>query len=397
MCEQENLAIVAAAGTGKTQYIVQAMKQENYAKTLAITFTQEAQSVLRSRISESMAPEAAPGVEGWYKFLLDNVLYPYLPCYCPEIRLTGMKFEPAGPNNWYAKGNDRYFTRDGRVYSNEIGFVANQVIKKSGSMVMDRLSEIYDSIYFDEFQDLVGNDLEIVNQLLESKIKITIVCDPRQAVFVTSKSDRKNKKYQGPNISRWFEDRKKSLESRKEINQQLRITYLTVSHRFQKSIAAFSNEIYTDKSKYRDVTTDAEYEEADQGVFLVSKVDFLSYAERYKKELTLLRYSKTTEEELMSSLDRNEYEILNYGEAKGITRNRVIVIPTEEIRKLLSGEIVELAPKSSCGFYIAATRAKLSLAILVENAEETLNDMKSHGSRFLKDDIHIQVWRKERN
>lgn len=397
MCEQENLAIVAAAGTGKTQYIVQAMKQENYAKTLAITFTQKAQSVLRSRISELMAPEAAPGVEGWYKFLLDNVLYPYLPCYCPEIRLTGMKFEPAGQNNRYKKGHGRYFTRDGRVYSNEIGFVANQVIKKSGSMVMDRLSEIYDSIYFDEFQDLAGNDLEIVDQLLKSKIKITMVGDPRQAVLATSRSDRKNKKYKGSNITAWFEDRKRSLESRKGVNQQLRITYLTVSHRFQKCIAAFSNEIYTDKSKYPDITTDAEYEEADQGVFLVSKVDFLSYIECYKKEIALLRYNKKTEEELMSSLDRNEYDILNYGEAKGITRNRVIVIPTTKICELLSGKSDQLSPLSSCGFYIAATRAKLSLAILVENAEETLNDMKSHDSRFLKEDIHIQVWGKERN
>ena len=57
-------------------------------------------------------------------------------------------------------------------------------------------------VVIDEAQDLSGFDFEILNKLLESKLKLIIVGDSRQNTFNTSPT-QKNKKFTN-NILEWF-------------------------------------------------------------------------------------------------------------------------------------------------------------------------------------------------
>ena len=89
-----------------------------------------------------------------------------------------------------------YFANDHRIYSDKIARFIVECEKKSFSAVTNRLAQIYTDVFIDEFQDLAGWDLELVEMLLRSKIRITLVGDPRQHIYSTNPS-QKNKQYLG--------------------------------------------------------------------------------------------------------------------------------------------------------------------------------------------------------
>ena len=81
------------------------------------------------------------------------------------------------------------------------------IIKATKGAPIDRLERIYDEMYVDEIQDLTGNDLDILDRLLSSKIDMTLVGDIRQSLLATSRNDRRNLSYAGLNMIDWFRER----------------------------------------------------------------------------------------------------------------------------------------------------------------------------------------------
>lgn len=100
----------------------------------------------------------------------------------------------------------------------------------------------------------------------------------------------------------------------------------------------------------QNITTDHD------GVFLVAKQVVVEYVRRFRPKI--LRYSKTA--------NTHGYEALNFGLAKGLQFERVLIIPTESIRKYLQTGDNAHIEKSRDKLHVAVTRAQYSVAFVFE-------------------------------
>lgn len=98
------------------------------------------------------------------------------------------------------------------------------------------------------------------------------------------------------------------------------------------------------------------------GIFFVKKQDVERYLQQYQP--IQLRDSKRT------NVNEN-YKVMNFGESKGLSFNRVLIYPTDPILKWLKNNNSDLADTSRSKFYVAITRARYSVGIIVENNEQS--------------------------
>lgn len=63
------------------------------------------------------------------------------------------------------------------------------------------------------------------------------------------------------------------------------------------------------------------------------------------------------------------YRVMNFGESKGLSFDRVLIYPTKPILKWLVDNHSELAPTSRSKLYVALTRARYSVAIIYDYAD----------------------------
>ena len=64
------------------------------------------------------------------------------------------------------------------------------------------------------------------------------------------------------------------------------------------------------------------------------------------------------------------YPVLNFGESKGLTFERVIIYLTEAITKWIFNHDENLKNQSRSKFYVAVTRAKYSVAIVLNKKDD---------------------------
>lgn len=349
-----NKVILAPAGGRKTQSIIDLCQMGDDAqKRLIVTFTTTGQKVIKERLWKNGCSSTNMEVLGWYSFLLKHFIYPYVYDLYPEQIVKGLHFIKGEDPTQYAKGVRRYFDKTGKVYSTRIGKLAFDILKASSNTCIERLEGIYDEIYFDEAQDLGGNDLEILECLLKSKIKITIVGDVRQSVLKTSRSDWKNIKYDGFKKILWF----RKMES----NQLCIIEEIMTTWRCNQEIINFADSVLSKnldfpptKSKQTDVS-------GHDGVFVVSWENLSTYLDLYLPEC--YRYN-------VKSKVLDKTEAINFGLCKGRTVPRVLIYPTGPIKKFLKDPKKSLTDKSAALFYVAITRAIYSVAIVVKKPKE---------------------------
>lgn len=60
---------------------------------------------------------------------------------------------------------------------------------------------------------------------------------------------------------------------------------------------------------------------------------------------------------------------MNFGDAKGLTFNRVIIYPTTPMQEWIFSHNKDLKPKSRARLYVAVTRAKYSVAIVITKSK----------------------------
>ena len=101
---------------------------------------------------------------------------------------------------------------------------------------------------------------------------------------------------------------------------------------------------------YNSITTDHD------GIFVVSENNVHEYVSRFSP--VLLRYDRTAE--------TYDYHALNFGNAKGLEFNRVLILPHGPIKKYLKSGDVNDVKGSLSKFYVAVTRAKHSVAFLYD-------------------------------
>lgn len=135
----------------------------------------------------------------------------------------------------------RYMTSGRNITANEAAELVVQLNTRSNGQVIKRLEKIYDTVFFDEVQDLSGYDLEIIRLIAASSINLVCVGDPKQATFKTN-NGQKNKNISGSSMELFF----KSLEK----THSALITYNTVSRRFNGVICRFANDVYPRMNSY---------------------------------------------------------------------------------------------------------------------------------------------------
>lgn len=309
-------------------------------------------------------------IKTWYRFLLSDTIKPYQ-SYITGIGsfnvLKSIDYSQAyGTVNFYKKGTkERYLIGAGNVLSNQASEFACFLNYKSNGKIIDRLSEIYSNIYFDEVQDLAGYDVELLKLLLDSNISITCCGDNKQATFSTHNA-RKNKNQTGKNIWCFF-----------DCLDNVGIEKNLASRRFNQDICSFANKLFPIGDP---ITTIMKEVTGHDGVFLIDQNDAKNYYECFKPQV--LRFDARTKVE--------NYHAVNFGACKGETFDRVLIYPNGPLTDfVLKGKVLGSPEK----YYVGVTRPRYSIAIVLkkmpkalsgyEEVNITCGDVRIRGLRYM--------------
>lgn len=346
-----NKAILAPAGGRKTQHIVEACGASGGKRRLVLTFTRTGQEVIRSRLQAHCRADCYPEVLGWYSFLIQHIIKPYLPDLYAGARVAGLHFVEGQDPSTYRSGVNRYLDDECRVYSSRVGKLAVDVLQASSGAVIDRLERLYDEIYIDEVQDLTGNDLDLVEALLGSSIDITLVGDVRQSIYSTSRSDQKNKQYNGLDKVVWF----RSLRDRGVCE----LVEVTETWRCRQEIVDLADRVLPARLAFPSTASHESTETGHDGVFVVSSKDAIAYISQWKPDV----YRHSSQTRVSEGVD---VPVMTFGSVKGITVERVLIFPTEPIRQFLRND-TPLTDESASKLYVAITRARHSVTFVVDS------------------------------
>jgi DNA helicase-2/ATP-dependent DNA helicase PcrA len=344
----DNRAILAAAGSRKTEYIIESALAVTDGRVLITTYTNENQRQILSRIEQKVG--AIPvhiTVMGWFSFLIAHCAKPYQRALTGEpLLISGLNFK-ARRNRFTNKANINYFLdNNADMYRDGVSDFVATLNNSTDGAVVTRLEKIFTHIFVDEVQDLVGYDLDVLDLLLASRIKITLVGDPRQHTLSTNIGPR-NKKYHGVGLTDWFAERSDVciLETRK------------YSYRCNQAICDFADAIYPNMP----ATTSIDVAPTGHdGIFRVATDDVARYIEEHHP-ITVLRHDK--------NVDTEGLPAMNIGVAKGSTFDRVMIFPTKPMLKYFDdGDCTKL--KAPERLYVAVTRARFSVAFVVPNPKE---------------------------
>jgi len=264
--------------------------------------------------------------------------------------LHGLNFE--GDPGRYATGRARFLDAEEKAYKRHLAHLAMDVDTASAGSAMDRLSRIYDCILIDEVQDLNGYDLEVLDALINAQIELRLVGDVRQATLFTNPQDPKNKQYKGIKIKTWFEDQEKA--------GRLSIDHQNQTWRSNQAIADFADSVFDPSWGFAKTKSANTAVTGHDGVFQLAQVDVMAYVEQF--DPLCLRSSAATAKEI-------DLPFSTFGSAKGMEAERVLIWPTGPIMDFIKrGK--ELKPLSSCALYVAITRARSSVAVVVPKPVE---------------------------
>ncbi len=354
-----NKLIIAAAGAGKTTFLVKEALKQKDSNVLITTYTQANEEELHKKIIE--INKCIPGnitVQTWFSTLLQHGVRPYQGCLF-EKKVNGMllvnnqsavKYYQKGIPVCYKEDDDLekyYFTDTLKIYSDKLSKFVFRCNQKTDGAVIDRLSRIYSHIFVDEVQDLAGYDLELIKLIFSSNSNILMVGDPRQVTYLTH-NESKFKKYRDGKIKEFIEN------ECKKINYEIDEETLNISYRNNELICRFSSKLYPN---FKTCTSNQKEVTKHDGVFLVKKQDVEKYLETYNP--VQLRYNINVE------VNKN-YKTINFGNSKGLTFDRVLIYPTKEFIKWLINNNSDLEPTSRSKFYVAITRAKYSVGIVYD-------------------------------
>ncbi len=338
--------VISAAGGGKTTRVVDQALASDQGITALVTYTRNNVREIQLKAYErSPAIPAHVEVVSWYSFLLRELARPYRSA-MHNRRIDGIhwvegKSVPYIPES---KTSAHYFLDGSRIYSDKIAKFICSCNTHSGGAIMRRLKARYGHLIIDEVQDMAGYDLDLIELILKSGIPATLVGDHRQAIFATNNAV-KNKGFAGPAIVKKFEQWKTA--------GLVTIEYERHTHRCNQAIADLGDGFFPLEpktiSKNMVVT-------GHDGVFLVAAADIDAYVATYAPQI--LRYSAKTK--------CAPYDAMNFGEAKGLTFSRVLIYPHGKAVSWLASGSLSHVEKSATKMYVAATRARYSVAFVFD-------------------------------
>jgi hypothetical protein len=342
-----NKFVIAAAGSGKTTRLVEDALAIKDKKILITTFTDENFSQINEYIIErnGFVPENIT-VLTWYSFLIQHGVRPYQNFVIDNKRVLSLYFDVTPPAAKYTPKTNTlqyYLTESGLIYRDRVAEFICQSNEVSGGLVIGRLEKIFDCIFIDEVQDLSGYDLNFLEALLRSTMNVVGVGDLRQATFSTNHS-RKNKKYKKTQIIDWIKE--------KEQKGLVVIEPLSDCHRCNQTICDYADKLFPDLpqsiSKNDTVT-------GHDGVFFITEAEVHDYYEKYQPVM-VLRNNKNS--------NTLGLPAINIGVSKGRTYARVLVFPTQPMKKYFNDND-HTALKDKARLYVAITRARFSVTFVI--------------------------------
>lgn len=370
-----NDVIFAAAGSGKTFGICsKAIKlaAETRKTILLVTYTNEGVHSLETEYRKQNlgVVDANVKITTWYSFILSDFIKPYqcflnlkykyyekeFPCDVPENYIKSIAFyQNEDTPKYFNKGHIQYFINGAcDIQKNKVSELAYKCNVDSSEKVIQRLEKIYAHIFFDELQDYSGWDLELLSLLFSSTIPITCVGDYKQATFRTNNS-LKNKQYRDDKIKDYFEvQQKKNLCT---------IVYSKVTRRFNQDICDYINTIHRDASNQVSQSGEIAFKAENIGVFIIDPKYLSDYCDYYNP--TVLRYDCDAKIPFSHNCP-----VLNYGNSKGLTIDRVVIIPVSTVLPFVKKGTMITSPQTKSKFYVACTRARYSVVFAIENLTE---------------------------
>lgn len=356
----KNELLIASAGAGKTTFLV---KEALSCKDTVIitTFTEENEREIRRKflqLNSNIIPSNVT-IQTWFSFLIEHGAKPYQGKLTNKKinglllvnRKSGKKYINKDGNPVYYSEDEidnHYFSKDYEIYSDKLSKFVIKCNECSNGFVFERISAIFQNIFIDEVQDLAGYDLEIIKKLLQTASIIRMVGDPRQVTYHTHFSE-KYKKYNKGRIQDFITNECKKIDCK--IDSET----LKDSWRNNQMICDFANKIFPNYPQSKSLQTITTRHD---GIILVKEEDVEQYLEDYHP--LQLRDSKTKKVYV-------DYAFKNFGEAKGLTCDRVLIYPTKQMLDWILNNKAFENFEPQCKFYVAVTRAKYSVGIVCEN------------------------------
>lgn len=373
-----NKLIIAAAGSGKTTFLVKKALEIEDEPVLITTYTEHNEREIRNKfINRKGCMPSNVTIQTWFSFLLQHGVRPYQSVLNESLHSKNVGFyltnEKSGkryiapgkpmelrgrPVYW---GQDDflkcYFTGNNKIYSDKISRFVCEANTATNGDVIDRISRIFQHIYIDEIQDLAGYDLDIIKYMFKSNSNIILVGDPRQVTYLTHQS-QKYKKYTNGQIKFFVAN-----ELGKKIECSIDETTLSASHRNNQLICAYSARLFPELSAPIACSCGPCRIENDHiGIFVIKPADVVRYHAQYA-DVTQLCWSAT-------SIVNREYETMNMGASKGATFNRVLIYPTKGMESWVKDNSHSLNDSARAKLYVALTRSRLSSTIVMDYKDE---------------------------
>lgn len=342
--------VLAVAGSRKTQSIIdECVAAPAGERIVVVTYTTVNQAELRRRLAEAH-PAAKVEVVGWFTFLIDNVIRPYLPFTYPGHAITGFDHSSEYQQGVPVDVRRRYFTSTGLLRGVHLAHLATRIVNDADGLPLRRLEAVFDHIYVDEVQDLSGYDLEVLLLLLKCAVPLTMVGDVRQAILSTSPQERKHHKFKNMEIVKWF---------RQHDGKSLTITHRSETWRCRPEIVSFADDLFAGTWEFPPTVSRNERVTDHDGVFLIRAEHVDAYVERFAPQP--LRWSAA------SAKAHGHLSFMNFGEVKGLTRKRVLIVPTDPMKALLQ-KGAALKDLAAAKLYVGVTRAEQSVAFVLDKA-----------------------------
>ena len=362
----ENKIVIAAAGSGKTTYLVEEAVKIKSERVLITTYTEFNEAEIRQKFFDLVGHVPANVViMTWFSFLITHGVKPFqgglfefpISGMVLVSAQSGLKFRTSQgvPVFWPECDIDKhYFDPIRRVYSDKLPKLVIRCNEKSGGAVFDRISRVFPNVFVDEVQDLAGYDLDILAALARGSPRLLMVGDPRQVTYPTH-HERRLSKYADGGIVDFLRN-----ELPNKVPVDIDEQTLNRSHRNSADICAVSSRLFPalPASQACGCVGCRTGSAAGNGAFVLRMADYAHY-------LTTVRPMQLRDKITSPGVDCRS-PAMNFGKSKGRGFDHVIILPTEPMRRWLSDSTTELKPQSRAKFYVALTRGRHSVAIAMD-------------------------------
>ena len=156
----QNLVEFCAAGAGKTYGICKRaidFRDAHNFKSLIVTYTNKGKVAVETEFKKqnSGVLSSSVTIKTWFDFLLSEMIKPYQNYFLKTNQVSGIDFDKTYGFKNFEKDSSpkRYIEKNGNLYPNEASKLAIKLNDCSNGLVVKRLSERFDAIFFDEIQD----------------------------------------------------------------------------------------------------------------------------------------------------------------------------------------------------------------------------------------------------